>query len=55
MQFGGHGVALNIHVGPFVFHIGIRGTDMILAPGMVFTIEPMINGGSHEIFINIYR
>lgn len=51
-DFGGHGVGLNIHEDPFVFHIGTRGTDMILAPGMVFTIEPMINGGSHEIFID---
>jgi methionyl aminopeptidase len=25
---------------------------MILAPGIVFTIEPMINGGNHEIFID---
>ncbi|MBU3129091.1 methionyl aminopeptidase [Clostridium tagluense] len=51
-DFGGHGVGLNIHEEPFVSHFGIRGTDMILAPGMVFTIEPMINGGSHEIFID---
>ena len=50
--FGGHGVGLDIHEEPFVFHFGKRGTDMILAPGMVFTIEPMINAGSHEIFID---
>ena len=41
-----------MHEDPFVFHIGTRGTGMILAPGMVFTIEPMINGGSHEILID---
>ncbi|WP_315070185.1 methionyl aminopeptidase [uncultured Clostridium sp.] len=51
-EFGGHGVGLDIHEEPFVFHYGRRGTDMILAPGMVFTIEPMINAGSHEIFID---
>jgi len=51
-DFGGHGVGLDIHEDPFVSHFGTRGTDMILAPGMVFTIEPMINGGSHEIFID---
>jgi methionyl aminopeptidase len=51
-DFGGHGVGLYIHEDPFVSHTGIRGTDMVLAPGMVFTIEPMINGGSHEIFID---
>jgi methionyl aminopeptidase len=51
-DFGGHGVGLDIHEEPFVFHFGKRGTDMVLAPGMVFTIEPMINAGSHEIFID---
>lgn len=51
-SFGGHGVGLKIHEEPFVFHFGTRGTGMILAPGMVFTIEPMINGGSHNIFID---
>ncbi len=51
-EFGGHGVGLNIHEEPFVSHLGKRGTGMILVPGMVFTIEPMINGGSHEIFID---
>ncbi len=51
-EFGGHGVGLDIHEEPFVYHFGKRGTDMVLAPGMVFTIEPMINAGSHEIFID---
>ena len=51
-DFGGHGVGLDIHEEPFVFHFGKRGTDMVLVPGMVFTIEPMINAGSHEIFID---
>lgn len=51
-DFGGHGVGLDIHEEPFVNHFGKRGTDMILAPGMVFTIEPMINVGSYEIFID---
>lgn len=51
-DFGGHGVGLDIHEEPFVFHFGKRGTDMVLAPGMVFTIELMINGGSHKIFID---
>jgi len=51
-DFGGHGVGLDIHEEPFVFHFGRRGTDMVLAPGMVFTIEPMINAGSHETYID---
>ncbi|GAA0181335.1 methionyl aminopeptidase [Clostridium sediminicola] len=51
-EFAGHGVGLKIHELPFVFHYGERGTGMVLVPGMVFTIEPMINGGNHEIFID---
>ncbi len=51
-DFGGHGTGLDIHEEPFVYHFGKRGTDMILVPGMVFTIEPMINAGSHEVFID---
>lgn len=51
-DFGGHGVGLDIHEDPFVSHVGRRGTGMILVPGMVFTIEPMINAGSYEIFID---
>lgn len=50
--FGGHGVGLAIHEDPFVSHVGKRGTDMVLVPGMVFTIEPMINAGSYEIYVD---
>ena len=49
-DFGGHGVGLAIHEDPFVSHVGRRGTDMILVPGMVFTIEPMINAGGYQIY-----
>ncbi|WBW96329.1 methionyl aminopeptidase [Oceanirhabdus sp. W0125-5] len=51
-EFGGHGVGLAIHEEPFVSHYGKRGTGMILVPGMVFTIEPMINSGSRKVFID---
>jgi len=51
-EFGGHGVGLDIHEEPFVSHVGKRGTGMLLVPGMVFTIEPMINVGGREIFID---
>ncbi len=51
-EFGGHGVGLDIHEEPFVSHLGKRGAGMVLVPGMVFTIEPMINAGSQEIFID---
>lgn len=42
-DFGGHGVGLEFHEDPFVFHYGKRGTGCLIVPGMVFTIEPMIN------------
>lgn len=49
-EYTGHGVGLAMHEEPAVFHFGKKGTGMILAPGMVFTIEPMINEGTYELF-----
>ena len=51
-EFGGHGIGLEFHETPFVSHVGKKGTGMLLVPGMVFTIEPMINMGSPDIFID---
>ena len=51
-ELGGHGVGLDMHEDPFVDHTAKRGTGMILVPGMVFTIEPMINAGDAEICID---
>lgn len=51
-EFCGHGVGLAIHENPTVLHYGKRGTGMVLVPGMVFTIEPMINAGDRKIFID---
>jgi methionyl aminopeptidase len=46
-EIGGHGVGLAMHEEPFVSHMCTRqGEGMLLLPGMVFTIEPMINEGS---------
>ncbi len=50
--FGGHGVGKQFHEEPFVSHVGQAGTGMILAPGMTFTIEPMINEGTFEVVID---
>ena len=50
--FGGHGVGIEFHEDPFVAHVGERGEGMVLVPGMVFTIEPMINQGSYEVFVD---
>jgi methionyl aminopeptidase len=44
-MFGGHGIGKTFHAEPFVYHYKRREKDMICAPGMVFTIEPMINEG----------
>lgn len=46
----GHGVGLAFHEDPDVEHYGHKGTGMLLVPGMVFTIEPMINMGTWEVF-----
>lgn len=51
-DFGGHGVGVNFHEDPFVAHVGKKGEGMVLAPGMIFTIEPMINEGSYELFVD---
>lgn len=50
--FGGHGVGLEFQEEPFVAHVGTRGEGMVLVPGMVITIEPMINVGGYEVFID---
>ena len=51
-ELGGHGVGLEMHEDPFVSHIGKLGHGLILAPGMVFTIEPMINEGEPDVCID---
>lgn len=48
-EVGGHGVGVRFHEEPFVSYVTKRGTDMLLVPGMIFTIEPMINMGSDAI------
>ena len=51
-EIGGHGVGLEFHEEPWVGYNSRRGTQMVLAPGMIFTIEPMVNMGGVEIFID---
>lgn len=51
-EIGGHGVGLEFHEDPFVSYVTKKGTEMLLVPGMVFTIEPMINQGTEEIYID---
>ncbi|MDD4720913.1 MAG: type I methionyl aminopeptidase [Bacteroides sp.] len=48
----GHGVGIEFHEEPEVLHFGIKNTGMLLVPGMTFTIEPMINQGEGEVFLD---
>lgn len=48
-EFVGHGLGLKFHENPQVLHYGRRGDGVPLVPGMVFTIEPMINLGTHRL------
>lgn len=51
-EIGGHGCGLEFHEEPWVGYTFDAGTGMIMAPGMVFTIEPMINAGKADIYID---
>ncbi len=44
-EFCGHGIGRKFHEEPQVLHYGRPGTGLKLMPGMIFTIEPMINAG----------
>ena len=44
-EWGGHGLGRSLHEDPSVPHIGPGGRGPVMRPGMVFTIEPMINAG----------
>ncbi len=51
-EIGGHGVGIDFHEDPWVSYVSKKNTGYVLAPGMVFTIEPMINEGKADIFID---
>ena len=51
-EIGGHGVGLEFHEDPFVSYVAQKGTEVMMAPGMVFTIEPMVNMGTDEIYVD---
>ncbi|HCY86443.1 MAG TPA: methionine aminopeptidase, partial [Desulfobacteraceae bacterium] len=50
-EFVGHGVGVNFHEQPQILHFGRPGKGVALVPGMVFTIEPMINLGKKELHV----
>ena len=51
-EVGGHGVGVEFHEEPFVCYVTKRGTGIYLKPGMVFTIEPMINMGKRHVVLD---
>jgi methionyl aminopeptidase len=50
-EFVGHGVGYEFHEPPQILHYGRKGEGIILIPGMIFTIEPMINLGKRDLHI----
>jgi methionyl aminopeptidase len=50
-EFVGHGVGFDFHEPPQVPHYGRRGRGILLVPGMVFTVEPMINLGLKDLHV----
>jgi len=51
-EIGGHGIGLAFHEDPWVSYVAEPGTEMLMVPGMMFTIEPMVNAGRSDIFID---
>ncbi len=50
-EYVGHGVGFEFHEAPQVPHYGQKNQGITLVPGMVFTIEPMINLGKHNLHV----
>lgn len=51
-ELGGHGVGIEFHEEPFVSFTAKKGTGMLMVPGMIFTIEPMVNMGKPQVFLD---
>ncbi len=51
-DYCGHGIGKVFHAEPSILHYGKIGSGMVLQEGMFFTIEPMINAGSHETILS---
>ena len=49
---GGHGVGKDFHLDPYVPNIAEKNTGMLMVPGMVFTVEPMINEGVFDVVVD---
>ncbi len=51
-EIGGHGIGLEFHEDPWVSYVSKKGTEMMMVPGMIFTIEPMINMGKANVVVD---
>jgi methionyl aminopeptidase len=51
-DIGGHGIGLEFHEDPWVSFVSKKNTEMLMVPGMIFTIEPMVNMGTDEILLD---
>ncbi len=51
-EIGGHGIGLEFHEDPWVSYVSKAETEMLMVPGMIFTIEPMVNMGTDQIYLD---
>lgn len=51
-EYTGHGIGREFHEAPQVIHVGTKGTGEVMKPGMTFTVEPMINIGTHKTVLS---
>ncbi|HEU5097496.1 MAG TPA: type I methionyl aminopeptidase [Roseiflexaceae bacterium] len=51
-EWTGHGVGEKLHEDPSVPHFGKPGSGILLRPGLIFTVEPMVNAGHYETVLD---
>jgi methionyl aminopeptidase len=51
-DYTGHGIGQQMHEDPTVLHYGERGRGIRIQEGMVFTVEPMINAGEYDCYLD---
>ena len=51
-EIGGHGIGLEFHEDPWVSYVSHAGEEMLMVPGLCFTIEPMVNAGAPDVVLD---